>query len=267
HGQCSPLQALDGNLIDAIIVGGIGAGAINKLNTMGIKVYQANQGTVKTNLDLFKSQRFSFASLSALLNFIALYALIFLTPFYMVYALHYSILKVGLVMAAAPIATLVVAPLSGTLSDRFGTRVFAVCGMAISALGLYFLSGLDGSSSAWDVIWRLCFTGLGLGIFQSPNNSAIMGSVPPWHRGIAGGILAAMRTVGMVMGIAIAGAILYNLAPAAAYAHPGSLSPEDIREFLTGLHWSYISGACFAGMSALTSLLAVNRQTAKTGEA
>ena len=118
--------------------------------------------------------------------------------------------------------------------------------------------------SAWDVIWRLCVAGVGMGIFQSPNNSAIMGSVPPWHRGIAGGILAAMRSVGMVLGIAIAGAILYNLAPAAAYAHPGSLSPEDIKEFLNGLHWSYISGAAFAGLSALTSLLAVERHTTKT---
>ena len=219
------------------------------------------------NLALFSSQRFSFASLSALLNFIALYALIFLTPFYLVRVLDYSILKVGLVMAAAPIATLFVAPLSGTLSDRFGTRVFAVCGMALNALGLYLLSGLDGSSSAWDVIWRLSIAGVGGGMFQSPNNSAIMGSVPPWHRGIAGGILAAMRSVGMVLGIAVAGAILYSLAPTAAYAHPGSLSPEDIREFLNGLHWAYISGACFAGLSALTSLLAIDRQTTKTEEA
>jgi predicted Fe-Mo cluster-binding NifX family protein len=55
HGQCSPLQALASNTIDAIVVGGIGAGAISKLNAMGIKVYQAFQGTVKTNLDLFKT--------------------------------------------------------------------------------------------------------------------------------------------------------------------------------------------------------------------
>jgi len=59
HGQCSPLQALDGNMIDAIVVGGIGAGAIQKLNAMGIIVYQACQGTVKSNLDLFKSNSLS----------------------------------------------------------------------------------------------------------------------------------------------------------------------------------------------------------------
>ena len=130
------------------------------------------------NLALFANRVFSFASLSALLSFMALYALVFLTPFYLMFVLHYSILKVGLVMAASPVVTLFVAPLSGALSDRIGTRVFAVCGMCIAALGLFLFSGLQESATAFDVIWRLAVTGLGMGMFQSPNNSAIMGSVP-----------------------------------------------------------------------------------------
>ena len=55
HGKCSPLKALDGKMVDAIVVGGIGAGAINKLNAMGIKVYRATKGTVQTNIGLFES--------------------------------------------------------------------------------------------------------------------------------------------------------------------------------------------------------------------
>lgn len=54
HGMCSPLQALNGKVVDAIVVGGIGAGAINKLNTMGIKVFRASENTVQNNIDLFK---------------------------------------------------------------------------------------------------------------------------------------------------------------------------------------------------------------------
>jgi predicted Fe-Mo cluster-binding NifX family protein len=53
HGQCSPIQALNGQIVDAIVVGGIGGGAINKLNAMGIKVYQAKNDTIKDNIDLF----------------------------------------------------------------------------------------------------------------------------------------------------------------------------------------------------------------------
>lgn len=55
HGMCSPIQTLDGNIVDAIVVGGIGAGAINKLNMMGIKVFRATEDTVKNNMDLFQN--------------------------------------------------------------------------------------------------------------------------------------------------------------------------------------------------------------------
>jgi MFS family permease len=211
------------------------------------------------NLALFASRRFSFASLSALLNFMAFAAAIFLTPFYLVFALHYSILKVGLVMAAYPISTMFLAPLSGTLSDRFGTRVFAVCGMCMVALGLFLLSTLGAAANSWDVIWRLMIVGVGTGMFQSPNNSAVMGSVPPWHLGIASGTLAAMRNVGMVLGIAVAGAVLYKFAPTAGSLHPGYFNPDEVQEFLSGLRWAYISGAVIGLIAALTSFLAIDR--------
>jgi EmrB/QacA subfamily drug resistance transporter len=212
------------------------------------------------DLTLFANRRFGFASLSSLLSFMALYALVFLTPFYLMFVLHYSVLRVGLVMAASPVVTLIVAPLSGTASDRIGTRVFAVGGMCIAALGLFLFSSLQESASAFDVVWRLAVTGLGMGMFQSPNNSTVMGAVPPWQLGISSGILAAMRNVGMVLGIAVAGAILYNLAPVSASSHPGSFSPSDIHEFMHGLHWAYVSGAVLAAIAALTSLLAIGRR-------
>ncbi len=59
HGKCSPLKALDGKMVDIIIVGGIGAGAINKLNQMGIKVYKALKNTVQDNIQLFESNTMS----------------------------------------------------------------------------------------------------------------------------------------------------------------------------------------------------------------
>ena len=59
HGMCSPLKALGGKIVDIIIVGGIGAGAINKLSEMGIKVYNASKGTVRDNIGLFESKTIS----------------------------------------------------------------------------------------------------------------------------------------------------------------------------------------------------------------
>jgi len=57
HGMCNPLKALDGKIVDAIVVGGIGAGAISKLNTMGIKVFRDAQGNVQSNIALFESSK------------------------------------------------------------------------------------------------------------------------------------------------------------------------------------------------------------------
>ena len=214
------------------------------------------------NLELFRNRRFSFASISALLNFVALFAVIFLTPLHLAFALHFSILKVGLVMAASPVAMLFAAPLSGTLSDRIGIRGLTSCGMLTSAVGLYLLADLsthNPSGSAWGVAWRLAIVGIGTGMFQSPNNSAIMGSVPPSRLGIASGVIAAMRSVGMVIGIAVAGGVLYSIAPVAASRNPAEFTPENIVAFLEGLHWAYVTGAGIAVASAVTSLLALTR--------
>ncbi|MFC1925325.1 MFS transporter [Chloroflexota bacterium] len=217
------------------------------------------------NLSLFNSRQFSLASLSALLSFIALYGVIFLVPFYLAFILNYSILKVGLIMAASPVAMLLIAPVSGTLSDRIGTRIFTVCGMSIVALGLFLLSDLKESAGAFDIIWRLVITGSGMGMFQSPNNSAIMGSVAPRYMGIASGTIAAMRNVGMVIGIAVAGAVLYTLAPAATMSHQGAFGSAEIEEFLTGLRWAFITGTIFAGLAVLTSIAATDGQEKQAG--
>ncbi len=56
HGACNPIKALDGQSVDAIVVGGIGAGALSRLNQAGIRVYQAQAATVKSNVEMFMSR-------------------------------------------------------------------------------------------------------------------------------------------------------------------------------------------------------------------
>jgi EmrB/QacA subfamily drug resistance transporter len=212
------------------------------------------------NLKLFSNRLFTFASLSALLSFMAAYAVIFLTPFYLTFVLRYNIEKVGWIMAASPIATLCVAPLSGAVSDRIGTRGLAFLGMSIAALALYLLSELKASSGSFDIMWRLGVFGLGTGIFQSPNNSTVMGNCPRAQLGVASGILAAVRNVGMALGIAIAGAILYNAAPVVLNWNPSSFTSSNVHEFMSGLRWAYLVGAMLAGAAALTSLIAASQR-------
>jgi len=212
-------------------------------------------------LKMFANRVFIFASMSYFLGYITIMTLIFLTPFYLKFVLGYNIGKVGLVMAAYPIVGIVMAPSVGTLSDRFGTRVFAIGGMSITAIGLFLLSGLGESASELNVVLCLLIVGLGFSIFATPNNSTIMGSVSPEYLGITSGVLTALRYVGMMFGIAAAGAVLYGLAPVATSTDPASFTPAEKSEFMTGLQWAYIAGAAAAAVGAVTSILAVSRHT------
>ncbi len=205
------------------------------------------------NLGLFRSVTFSLANISALLTYMAQYIMVFLTPFYLQRVLHFEVNRMGLIMTSFPIAVMAVAPFSGALSDRIGTSMLAFIGAGLCALSLFLMSRLPAIAGPTDVVWRMAVFGLGTGIFQSPNNSAVMGSAPKQHLGIASGILATVRTVGMVMGIATGGTIL------SAYASPSvlqkaSLLSADSDTFLTGLKYAYVTGGALTGIAAVTSL-------------
>lgn len=208
------------------------------------------------NLSIFKNRRFSFACLSSFLNFMALYTVVFLTPWYLADALHRDVLTVGMVMMAFALLLFFIGPLSGSLSDRIGSRGLAFCGMFIHATGLVLLSSLGAHAKNLDVAWRLAVCGLGAGMFQSPINSAVMGSAPPQFRGIASSILAVMRNTGMAFGIAVAGAIVYNLAPFTTSGQAGPFSDNQLAAFLNGLQWAYRAGAGLALLSAFAALAA-----------
>lgn len=110
-------------------------------------------------------------------------------------------------LAIVPIAMGVIAPIAGSISDRVGTRPITVVGLLILLLGYVGLSSLSLETTAWQYILLFFPIGLGMGIFQSPNNSAIMGSAPQERLGVVSGMLAITRTMGQTMGIALLGAL------------------------------------------------------------
>lgn len=159
------------------------------------------------DLDLFRSRLFSASTATAVMNYICLYMIIFLLPFYLIQGRGFSPQDTGLLLTAQPLVMVFAAPLSGTLSDRIGSRILATLGMAILAGGLIWLAQLGPESSVADIVLPLAVVGLGTGIFVTPNNSALMGSAPRQRQGIAAGILATARNVGMVLGVGLAGAL------------------------------------------------------------
>jgi MFS family permease len=114
---------------------------------------------------------------------------------------------VGLLMAVVPIALGIAAPISGSLSDRYGTRPITVIGLIVLTIGYLALGTLQSDTSALGFILRFLPIGIGMGIFQSPNNSAIMGTAPRRRLGIVSGMLAATRSLGLTTGVALVGAV------------------------------------------------------------
>ena len=208
------------------------------------------------DLSLFRHRVFAAANTSSMLSFVANSGSVFLTPFLLTGGLGFGAAEVGLLMTASPLAIAVVGPISGWLSDRYGSRWLSSLGLLISCVGLLLLSRLGPGSSAVDVAASLAVTGVGGGLFQSPNNSAIMGSVSRDRLGIASGMLATMRNLGMALGVALAGAVYSTRS-----AHYGSGAPAapgsgaDLVASMGAFHDAYLVAAAFAFIGVFTSLV------------
>lgn len=159
------------------------------------------------DLSLFRIPLFSTSTATAVLNYISVYSIIFLMPFYLIQGRGLNPAEAGILLTAQPVMMAIAAPISGALSDRFGSRGMGMLGMSILAAGLFMLSFIKLETGLWQVILALVLAGLGTGMFISPNTSALMGAAPKERQGIASGVQAIARNFGMVLGIGLAGAI------------------------------------------------------------
>lgn len=155
------------------------------------------------NLNLFKNKVFTMGISSAFLSFIATFSTTMFIPFYLQYALKLDTFKAGLLISLYPATTAIFAPISGWLSDKITYRPLTVTGLTINTLALFMLATLNTSSSHMKIVILMALLGLGVAVFQSPNNSSIMGTVPKDQLGVAGGINALFRNLGMVSGATI----------------------------------------------------------------
>ena len=191
----------------------------------------------------FRNKQFAAANISALISFMAMFSVILLMPFFLQDELGYSTEKMGFVFMSVPLVMSVVSPLSGWLSDRTNSHLLSSIGIGISTLSILSLGYLSLDSSFPDVALRLGFLGLGMGLFQAPNNSIIMGSLPKEQLGIAAGVMGTMRNMGMVIGVAVSGAVFSN-----RFAYHGNA-------FLPAFKDAYIVSAIICSIAVLISLV------------
>jgi EmrB/QacA subfamily drug resistance transporter len=207
-------------------------------------VVETRSSAPMLNLSLFKHKLFSASVASAVLNYICVYSIMFLIPFYLIQGRGYNSTEAGLFLTAQPVIMAITAPISGSISDRYGSRLPGMIGMAALVIGLILLANLGETTRSSMIILSLAIAGFGTGIFVSPNTSSLMGSAPSSHQGIASGVQAAARNVGMVLGIGLTGAILTT--------HLAQNTPDA---FFHGIDAGFYAASAFAFFGILLSAI------------
>jgi EmrB/QacA subfamily drug resistance transporter len=220
------------------------------------------------DIRLVASRVLGSALLSFLLSIVALFAVAFLLPFYFEQLRGFGPLRSGLLLTPYSLALAMVAPLSGTLADRIGSRWLAPLGLSLACAGLLLLAQLGPDASPFQIAWRLVISGIGQGLFQSPNTRTVMGAAPAEQSGTISGLVATTRVVAQSLSVAIAGAVFTGLGGAAAGAalvagrgaggHAGGTASGTAAlqaQFLHAFHGAIVVCGALAALGVLTALV------------
>ncbi|MFC6182544.1 MFS transporter [Lactiplantibacillus daowaiensis] len=191
-------------------------------------------------LQLFKNARFSISILCAFLIFVANFFFNVISPFYLENARGLAANYAGYALMTFPIVQVIVAPIAGAISDKIGPELLTFIGLviiSISQIG-YMVSNL--TTPLWFFMFFIGLVGLGNGIFQAPNNSIVMSSVEVKDLGVAGGINALARELGMVIGISAATTVLFDAMSHTAGYKVTSYLPAHPEIFIAGMRVAFI---------------------------
>jgi EmrB/QacA subfamily drug resistance transporter len=221
------------------------------------------------DLSLFQIRQFAAGQAAGVFATIAFATMMLLFPFYWQGLRGYSAQSAGVFMLPLPAALMLSAPIAGRLSDSLGARGIASAGLGVVMLALFLISRISADMPVWDVVWRLCVLGIGLGMFMAPNNNSVMSSAPPNRRGIASGLMGMFRYTGQSLGIAFSGTVFAHFAIAEGFALRGLPSAGSMSEiasnpaalhafqaaFINGMSTTALAAIPLAGVAIILSLI------------
>jgi EmrB/QacA subfamily drug resistance transporter len=211
------------------------------------------------DLRLFADRLFGFAALAGALNGLARGAVLFVLIFFLQGPYGQDPLTAGLMMSPFGAALLLVGPVSGYLSDRYGSRVLSTGGLLVSAVGLLGLSTIASTTPYWQIAVYMVLMGGGSGLFGSPNVNALMSTVPPRQRGIASGVNVMVGNTGQMLSIAIAFPLVLSRIPEdvmfRVFLYGGGMNdlPEALHAFEQGVHQAFLVSFVITLIAALAS--------------
>lgn len=216
------------------------------------------------DLNLFRNRLFAGGNISLAIMAFTLSSQMFLMPFYLIDGIGYSALEAGLLLAVTYLSALLIAPLSGRLSDRLGARLLSTVGMILFCISLFLFSRFGIESTITYILFSLVVFGIGLGVFMSPNSSSIMGAVPKDRLGTASAMMNTVRQVGLSSGMAIAGVIFASRQSFyAAQLANDNLDSLTLNKFslIGSFQDTLFMAAIVCGIGILASLVRANQQS------
>jgi len=163
-------------------------------------------------VDLLKIPIFALSVSTSISSFVAQMLALVSLPFLFQTELHFSAVETGLLITPWPLAICVAAPLAGRLADRYSAGLLGGIGLFAFAMGLLSFAFLPAHPGYLDIGWRMALSGFGFGLFQSPNNRAMLTAAPKERSGGASGMLGTARLLGQTTGAALAALLFARLA-------------------------------------------------------
>jgi MFS family permease len=210
---------------------------------------------------------FAAATGAAFINGLSRFALMFLFVFYFQGAQGDDPITAGVKLTPMALGMLISSPVAGAWADRHGSRTLAASGMLVGAAGLALMTTLQPDSAYWQSSLFLLIVGIGSGMFNSPNTSAMMGAVPANRRGIAAGTRTMLQNTGAVISIAFVIAIVTAAVPRPTLFKIFSgltqgLSDEKLQPFIHNMHTALWVLCATSVIGAGVSLLRPRHQEA-----
>ena len=194
------------------------------------------------DLRLFRMKLVAMGATAGFLSFLGTSSVRFMTPFYLQRVLEFSPREVGLLMIPPALAMMIVGPVSGRLSDKFGWRGLTMGGLAISAVASFALAVvLTETSPLVFIIPMLMLQSVGTGLFNSPNNSSLLSAVERASYGIVSALTQLIRNSANVASIALATAVIVaTMGARGVEPSLDAVSPAVANAFVTGLNWTFL---------------------------
>lgn len=216
---------------------------------------QTNRQHPLLPLGIFREKSFSVAVFCAFTSFVGISVYNIVLPFYLQNVLGMRVGVSGMYMTVYPLLLVLIAPVSGYLSDKIGSEGLTVVGLSLICLGLTGMGTLLGTEATpVRLILLIGMTAAGNGLFTSPNNAMTMSSVPRDKLGIGGSVNALVRNIGMSFGTSLAPALLFGGMSVFLGQHVTGYLPGENEAFLFGMRIAFLAAAGITLVGAVMTM-------------